>query len=467
MVFLHRTEMETQTVEWKREWRDEFLKEIAGFANTDGGVLKIGVDDDGKTVGVRNPKDIMKKISDTVSNKLGLYPAISVDESTGVITVTVEKASMPVELSGRFYVRSGNTIHEAKGREYDRIVSKRLNISWIDQPLEGMDETQLDQNALEFFRKKVAENDILGQDSINISDSDLLTKLNLKVGDSITRAGAILFHHAPEDLITGSFTKVGMFDGSEILHQDMVGGPLVTRLDRLMEIISVKYLVRPITYDGWTRIENDPYPDQSLRECLVNALIHNDYGSYNPVQIRIWKDRMMISDSGGLPEGWTTERLLKEHKSEPVNPRIAYVFFLMGLIENWGRGIERIQDGYRGRGDKKVTFEADYYSFQVKLDAVITVDDIKAKPVDEKQQEIRSDRDLELLKLMNRPDGACIADILGLLGVTSKSTLSRRYIRPMMTHGLIEYTIPDKPTSTKQRYRTTEAGKRLLSQAGE
>ncbi len=460
--------METQTVEWKREWKDEFLKEIASFANTDGGVLKIGVDDDGKIIGVRNPKDVMKKISDTVSNKLGLYPAINVDESTGVITVSVEKASMPVELSGRFYVRSGNTVHEAKGREYDRIVSKRLNVSWIDQPIEGIDETQLDQNAIQFFKKKVTENKILGQDSINITDGDLLTKLNLKVGDHITRAGVILFHPAPEDIITCSFTKVGMFNGSEILHQDIVGGPLVTRLDRLMEIISMKYLVRPITYDGWTRIENDPYPDQSLRECLVNALIHNDYGSFVAVQIRIWKDRMMISDSGGLPVGWTTERLLKEHKSEPVNPRIAYVFFLMGLIENWGRGIERIQDGYKGRGDRKVTFEADSYSFQVKMDAIITVEDVEAglKSKDHMNAE-STDRDIKLLELMNRPDGASIAEMLELLGVASKSTLSRRYIRPMMMHNLIEYTIPDKPTSTKQRYRTTEAGRHLLSRTDE
>lgn len=458
--------METQTVEWKREWKDEFLKEIASFANTDGGVLKIGVDDDGKIVGIRNPKDVMKKISDTVSNKLGLYPAINVDESTGVITVSVEKAPMPVELGGRFYVRSGNTVHEAKGREYDRIVSKRLNISWIDQPMEGIDETQLDQDAIQFFKKKVTENKILGQDSVNIADSDLLTKLNLKVGDHITRAGVILFHPAPEDIIICSFTKVGMFSGSEILHQDVVGGPLVTRLDRLMEIISTKYLVRPITYDGWTRIENNPYPDQSLRECLVNALIHNDYGSRIAVQIRIWKDRMMISDSGGLPEGWTTERLIEEHKSEPVNPSIAYVFFLMGLIENWGRGIERIQDGYKGQVDRKVTFEADYYSFQVKMDAIITVDDIETGTKDnERKKKKSSDRDIKLLELMNHPDGASVPDMLELLGVTSRSSLSREYIRPMMMHGLIEYTIPEKPSSKKQRYRTTEAGRRLISRS--
>ena len=115
--------------------------------------------------------------------------------------------------------------------------------------------------------------------------------------------------------------------------------------------------------------------------------MHNDYSSFNPVQIRLWKNRMMISDSGGLPEGWDTENLLTEHRSEPVNPKIAYVFYLMGLVENWGRGIERIVDGYSGYTDRKVSFNADPYSFRVNLDAVMTVDDVLKRI---REQKLRS-----------------------------------------------------------------------------
>lgn len=74
----------------------------------------------------------------------------------------------------------------------------------------------------------------------------------------------------------------------------------------------------------------------SLRECIVNALIHNDYSSFNPVQIHIWPEGMMISDSGWIPEVWTEEDLFSTHRSVPVNPKIAYTFLLMGFIENWG-----------------------------------------------------------------------------------------------------------------------------------
>jgi len=454
--------MEKQTVELG-EWKDEFLKEIAGFANADGGIILIGVDDNGKPIGVNDPKSTMKKISDTVANKLALYPSIQVDEENNVISITVEKSEIPVDLDGRFYVRSGNTVHEAKGREYDRIVSKRLNISWIDQPVEGIDESDLDAKALEYFVKRAMVAERISETSLSKPTGELLTKLGLKVGNSVTRAGVLLFHPAPEDIITCSFSKIGMFDGSEILYQDLIGGPLVTRLDRILEVMSTKYLIRPITYEGMTRIDNWPYPYDSLRECLLNALIHNDYSSFNPVQIRMWENRMMISDSGGLPEGWTLERLICEHKSEPPNPHIAYTFFIMGFIENWGRGIERIIDGYSGQIERKVRFDATRSYFEVKLDAVITLEDVHPKtPVPQKRME--SDKETLLLEYLDHQTGHSINEILEMLGRTSKASVSREFIRPLLSKQFIEYTIPDKPTSRNQRYRTTENGRRYLSE---
>ena len=106
--------METQTVEWKRVWDEKYLKQICAFANSDGGVMKVGIDDDGTVVGVKDPKSIMKKITDTVANKLSIYPTVDVDESTDVITITVQRSPVPVDLDGRFYIRTGNTTHAAE-----------------------------------------------------------------------------------------------------------------------------------------------------------------------------------------------------------------------------------------------------------------------------------------------------------------------------------------------------------------
>ena len=121
--------MERQNVEWKRQWDDKFLRQICGFANSEGGVMKVGIDDDGTEVGVKDPKSDMKSITDTIANKLSIYPTVDVDESTNVITITVQRSPVPVDLDGKFYIRTGNTTQAATGRVHDLMASRRLNAS--------------------------------------------------------------------------------------------------------------------------------------------------------------------------------------------------------------------------------------------------------------------------------------------------------------------------------------------------
>ena len=96
----------------------------------------------------------MKKITDTIANKLSIYPAVDIDETTDVITITVQRSPVPVDLDGKFYIRTGNTTHAAKGREYDMLVSRRFNISWSEMPFDGLAMSCLDANAIVVFRKK-------------------------------------------------------------------------------------------------------------------------------------------------------------------------------------------------------------------------------------------------------------------------------------------------------------------------
>ena len=85
-------------------------------------------------------------------------------------------------------------------------------------------------------------------------------------------------------------------------------------------------------------VETPPFPEKSLREAILNAVMHNDYGSGIPIQIRIWEDRMRIADNGGIPYNWIEEDLLEDHESVPVNPSLANVFFLAGLWRVGGAG---------------------------------------------------------------------------------------------------------------------------------
>lgn len=235
----------------------------------------------------------------------------------------------------------------------------------------------LDLRAIDHFRRKASEAGMLNGRSICAPVYELLTELDLILDGDVTRAGILLFHPRPEGVIAGSFTELSSLLHSDLLFREVISGPLVRRFDRIIDVLWAKYLSRLITYVGWTRIENDPFPRESMEECIINALVHNDYSSSDPVRIRVWPERMVVSDSGGVPDGWTENDLLSIHPSVPVNPRIAEVFHFMGHTGNRGSGIERMFGGYERYSGRDVTIRADKHSFQVVMDAVITLEDVR------------------------------------------------------------------------------------------
>ena len=91
-----------------------------------------------------------------------------------------------------------------------------------------------------------------------------------------------------------------------------------------------------------------PYP--AVREALLNAVVHKDYGSGIPIQIKVYDDKIVLWNPWQLPQDWTLERLLGQHPSAPYNPLIAGAFFRAGYIEAWGRGIEKIDRECREHG---------------------------------------------------------------------------------------------------------------------
>ncbi len=99
-----------------------------------------------------------------------------------------------------------------------------------------------------------------------------------------------------------------------------------------------KYFKAFISYEGVHRVETFEYPEEAVREALLNAIAHKDYSGSAPIQISVYKDKIMIWNEGQLPENWTVEKLLSKHPSIPYNPDIANAFFRSGYIEAWGRG---------------------------------------------------------------------------------------------------------------------------------
>ena len=153
-----------------------------------------------------------------------------------------------------------------------------------------------------------------------------------------------MFHPTPENFVTGAYVKIGFFESdSELIFQDEVHGNLFEQVEKTIDLLFTKYIKAIISYEGIHRVETYEYPKDALREALLNAIAHKDYSSGIPIQISVYKDKIMFWNDGQLPENWTVENLLAKHSSKPYNPDIANAFFRVGYVESWGRGITKMK----------------------------------------------------------------------------------------------------------------------------
>lgn len=130
------------------------------------------------------------------------------------------------------------------------------------------------------------------------------------------------------------------------------------------------------------------------------------------------------------------------------------MFFLAGFVEGWGRGIQRIVDGYNEYPDKQPSFKVSYQSFAVILDNVNYGTEHEPEDIPIVDENIKS-----LLGFMDRPDGRSSREIAAFLGLASTNIATGK-IKPLIEGGLVERTIPDAISSRNQRYRTTDHGRR-------
>jgi ATP-dependent DNA helicase RecG len=129
------------------------------------------------------------------------------------------------------------------------------------------------------------------------------------------------------------------------LYQDEIRGPLIGLADRVLDTIYTKYFKGLIHYEGIQRVDNYPMPHNVLREAVLNAIIHKDYSTGNPIHIKIYDGKVIIYNDCSIPVNINPEKLLESIVSIPHNPLIAGAFFRSGQIEAWGRGIEKMKKG--------------------------------------------------------------------------------------------------------------------------
>lgn len=343
-------EREHQSIEWKQIWHDEFLKWICGYANANGGTLYIGIDDDGNVVGIENAKDWLEIIPNKITDTMGIIADVNLlnKEELEYLQIVVDKYPSLISFRGKYYYRSGSTMREITGKELERALLKTQGRTWDGVPLPKLSVGDLKQDAIQLFKEKAVKRGRLTKEEVSVSDDILMDNLHLIDEDGyLVRAAMLAFYKDPEKWVTGSYIKIGFFgkSDSDLLYQDEIHGPLVEQVDKTVDLVYTKYMKARIDYEGVQRIEQFMFHKDAFREILLNAIVHKDYSSCNPIQISVYEDKIYIWNDGEMPPNLnTTEKLFKKHSSKPFNPKLAEVFFKSGMIEAWGRSFEKIRE---------------------------------------------------------------------------------------------------------------------------
>ncbi len=377
---------ESQNIEWKESWRDEYLKWICGFANAQGGCIYIGVDDAGRVIGVQNGKRLLEEIPNKIQTNLGFLADVNLlsENDLEYIEIIVSPSSYPVSYKGEYHFRSGSTKQVLRGTALTEFISSKTGIRWEDSVIEGVAVEDLDKESFDIFRREAVRSKRMTKDDLNMSNAELLDSLNLLEDGKLTRAAVLLFHRTPQKWMFGTYTRIGKFGkGSDLQYQDEVIGSLFMQAERVIELIYLKYLKAPITYDNLTRVETYPFPKDAVREALYNALVHSRWSAGIPIQIRIEDDAMYISNECVFPSDWTMESLLQRHQSRPYNPKIARAFFRAGYIESWGRGIQKIFEVCSEYGTLQPEYVVHSEDIMIKL-AAISISDKHVLKLDSK-----------------------------------------------------------------------------------
>nr|VFJ62379.1 MAG: TIR domain-containing protein [Candidatus Kentron sp. FW] len=209
----------------------------------------------------------------------------------------------------------------------------------------------LDHKVIDRFRERAVRGKRLDPEVLTEDRRDLIKKLGLMDGDHLTRAAILLFHPDPGAFVTSAFIQLGYFETeADVRYHDRIDGDLFTQVDKTLDLLLTKYLKALISYEGIQRVETYPVPREALREALLNAVAHKDYGGNVHTQIRVYDDKIVFWNSGWLPEGWSEENLISPHESKPYNPGVASAFYRAGMIEHWGRGIEKMRAACKEHG---------------------------------------------------------------------------------------------------------------------
>ena len=351
---------ESETVELKASTGERVAGAMAVCAmlNHRGGTVLFGVEPNrhvsGQAVSDRTIEQLSSALSEIDPPAFPTIEQVRLHGELKVVVVTVPVGQhQPYSHRGRALRRVGNTNRAMSRDEYHRVLLERLHgqLRWENEPVtdwtvDDLDRTEIVRTLDEAIRRRRAE------DPGTRDPTELLRGFGLIHGDRLLRSAVVLFGGServgaeyPQCML-----RVARFHGTartdEFLDNRQFHGNAFTLLSRaerfFRESLPIAGHIEP---DRFERVDEPLYPPPALREALANAICHRDYSiGGGSVAAAIYDDRLEVTSSGSLHFGLTAEALFEPHESLPWNPLIARVFYLRGVIEQWGRGTIKMRE---------------------------------------------------------------------------------------------------------------------------
>jgi ATP-dependent DNA helicase RecG len=362
-------EIETRELEFKEKPNPALFKTLSAFANTNGGVVFIGVSDKKAITGYRCSNADLKELSDTIVNKLTMQPVIEPVKCEGktLVRIDVKKSKIPIAYEGRYYTRVGNTTRLMDIEELKEFLIS--GVEWDSLPSQhGL--AYIDEETVRLFVRLAKSAGRLPAADEHEPVAAILTRLGLMTGDQLTNGTFLLFGKKQDKYLSDAVLRIGRFkDGATITGDRWIAGNLFHQLgegeEALRNFINVRYEISGKTPE---RKEHWDYPLPALREALMNALVHRDYFRKNEqIMIKIYDDMIWFHNPGGLPKGLSIEQLKAKPQSIPRNPLIARIFYLAGYIERYGSGIQRILTSFADAGLPEPEFRTDAWGLTLTM----------------------------------------------------------------------------------------------------
>lgn len=366
---------EGKTLEFKRELAsaDGALKTIVAFANTAGGIMLLGVEDRTRHVrGVREPLDLEERLANLISDHIAprLMPEIEILpwRRTQVLAVQVHPSPTRPHYLKRageeagIYVRVGSTNRRADPELIEELRRFSRGEAFDEQPMPGLDSEALDfRAASESFApiRKLARRDL---ESLRLVTSYQGRRVP-------TVGGILLFGRDRERYFPDAWIQAGRFAGgdkSRILDRVEIRSLPVHAVEEAIAFVQ-KHSLYGAEIGSVRRKERLSFPSVAVREAVINAVAHTDYGQRGaPLRLSIFDDRLEVENPGLLPFGLTVEDILRG-VSKLRNRVIGRVFHALQLIEQWGSGIQRMSAACRDAGLVAPVFEEIATRFRVTL----------------------------------------------------------------------------------------------------